>query len=107
MGEKYHYKEYAKSQKKKLAYKKQKGGVETRNTKRSLNDEIEESAEALSDINTGHRLSISGNIFSMVGKSNFPRLYVVKHMVPIAFLLGSNIKTPIMKPYYLYFDIVQ
>ena len=51
MGEKYHYKEYAKSQKKKLAYKKQKGGVETRNTKRSLNDEIEESAEALSDIN--------------------------------------------------------
>lgn len=51
MGEKYHYKEYAKSQKKKLAYKKQKGGVETRNTQRSLNDEIEESTEALSDIN--------------------------------------------------------
>ena len=48
MGEKYHYKEYAKSQKKKLAYKKQKGGVETRNTQRSLNDEIEESTEALS-----------------------------------------------------------
>jgi len=52
MGEKYHYKNYVKSLKKKLVYKTQKGGVETRNTQGKIDqDEIEEFTEALSDIN--------------------------------------------------------
>ena len=50
MGEKYHYKNYVKSFKKKLAYKTQKGGVETRNTQGKIDqDEIEEFTTLLSN----------------------------------------------------------